>query len=195
MQDRFKYIKGFEKYSACTDGHIYSNDYNHTGKMQILKEQLDKDGYPYVRLIKLRKQYKKMVHRLTAETFIEKERENLQVNHKNGIKIDNRVDNLEWCSCKENILHCYRVLGKKPTEKMVKDFTKRSRGTNNPKSKINYDIANNIREDRANGSLLKDLADKYKLSISQVGQICKGNFWQHSRKPRTIGEKRCVILL
>lgn len=180
MSDRFKSIVGFEKYSACTNGHIYSNDYNHTGKTRVLKEQLNKNGYPYVRLVKLGKYYKKMVHRLVAETFISRTEENLQVNHKNGIKTDNRLENLEWCTCRENILHSYRVLGKKPTDKMIKDFTIRSRGENNPKSKINYDIANKIRADRENGSFLKDLSSKYKLSVSQVSQICNGKFWKHS---------------
>ena len=182
MQDRFRFIVGFEKYSACTNGHIYSNNYNHTGKTKILKEQLDKDVYPYIRLVKSGKYYKKMVHRLIAETFISKSEENLQVNHKNGVKTDNRVENLEWCTCKENILHGYKILGKRPTPKMIEDFTIRSRWENNPKSKINYDIANKIRTDRKGGYLLKDLSSKYKLSISQISQICNGKFWNKSHE-------------
>lgn len=69
MENRFKFIKKFEKYSACTNGHIYSNDYNHTGKRKILKECIDKDGYPYIRMVINGKRYKRMVHRLIAETF------------------------------------------------------------------------------------------------------------------------------
>lgn len=41
MQNRFKKIKDFEKYLACSNGHIYSSDYNHTGRTKILKEQLE----------------------------------------------------------------------------------------------------------------------------------------------------------
>lgn len=178
MQDRFKEVKNFEKYMACTNGHIYSQDYNHTGKTKVLKECIDKDGYPYVRFVINTKAYKKMVHRVIAETLIPNPLQKPQVNHKNGIKTDNRIENLEWVTCKENIEHSYKVLGKKPTEKMIKDFTKRVKGCANVKAKINYEIAENIRKDRKNGMILKELANKYALSISQVGVICQNKFWK-----------------
>lgn len=186
MNDRFKFIRGFEKYLACVDGHIYSSNYNKTGKTKQLKEQLDKDGYPYVRLSVNGKHYKKKVHRLIAESFLDKIDEKHQVNHKNGIKTDNMVENLEWCSCRDNIIHAYRVLGKKPTEKMILDFKKRISGVNNPKSKINPDIAQNIRKDRKSGLMLKELSRKYNLSVSQIGHICKNKFWNIHSNPELL---------
>lgn len=178
MNDRFKFIRNFEKYSACSNGHIYSNDYNHTGQRKMLKETLDKDGYPYVRFVIDKKRYKKMVHRLIAETFIENIDNKPQVNHINGNKSDNRVENLEWVTVKENINHAYKILGKKPTKKMIKDFTKRVRGENNPKSKIDYRTACIIRKDRARGIMLKYIARKFDISISQVSAICNNKFWK-----------------
>lgn len=68
-----------------------------------MQPSIDKDGYLFVSLYKGGKLKNYKVHRLIAQTFIESYRDNLEINHKNEIKDDNRVENLEMCDRQYNI--------------------------------------------------------------------------------------------
>lgn len=76
---------------------------------QILKQVNDKDGYKLVNFKKNQKSNTKRVHRIIAQNFIPNPDNKLQVNHINGIKYDNRIENLEWCTLSENRKHAYRT--------------------------------------------------------------------------------------
>ena len=105
MEEIWKDIKGYEKlYQVSNLGRIKNLKHNKT-----LKGTISKNGYLVVSLSKNKKPKKHYVHRIVAETFIE----NNVVNHKNFNKLDNRVENLEWCSQKYNAMHSY-INGKTP---------------------------------------------------------------------------------
>ena len=103
-----KAIEGYEGlYSATEDGFIYSHIFN-----RILSKK--SKGYVCMRLCKDGKQKPIRVHQLIAQTFIPNPNNYPDINHKNGIKFDNRVENLEWCTRSFNITHSFRELGRLP---------------------------------------------------------------------------------
>lgn len=128
-----KNIAGFDGYLVDDLGNIYS-----LYKKGNMIPRKNKDGYLVIGLRKDKKSYYKLVHRLVAQMFIPNPENKLQVNHKNGSRADNRVENLEWCTQSENNLHSYRVLHRKPSKP---GFGKL--GKSNPKSKVVLQIKNN----------------------------------------------------
>lgn len=86
------------KYVIYSDGRIYSNISN-----KFLKPQINSRGYYIIKLCKKFYQF----HRIIAENFIPNPNNFKDINHINGIKIDNRIENLEWCNRRYNINHFY----------------------------------------------------------------------------------------
>ena len=100
-------VKGYEGlYQVSNWGNVKSLNYKRTGKEKILRPCKDGNGYLYVVLFENGKYKLYKVHRLVLSTFspIENSHE-LQVNHINECKTDNRLENLEWVTCKENCNH------------------------------------------------------------------------------------------
>jgi hypothetical protein len=99
-----KIIKGFENYSADERGDIYSHKKT---KVIKLKQWVSHDGYKLIQLCKNGVVHSKSVHRLIAETLIPNPYGLPAVNHKDGDKNNNCVDNLEWCTHKQNVQHSF----------------------------------------------------------------------------------------
>lgn len=90
-----------DRYAVTEDGRVYD-----TVKQRYKTLTLGGNGYYRVNL-----GYKVVsVHRLVATAYLENPENKPTVNHKNGVRTDNRVVNLEWATYKENNLHAWRVL-------------------------------------------------------------------------------------
>ena len=94
----------YSKYYVSDTGKVYSNK---TGKMKELKQEQHKSGYLYVNVYIQGKRKHVRVHRLIAETFLNNPNNYPVINHKNGIKNDNNINNLEWCDMSYNTKDAY----------------------------------------------------------------------------------------
>ena len=105
-----KKIKNYPDYLVSNNGIIWSTV---SGTKTSLKPRINNSGYSRV-LIKNEDGWKeKLVHRLVASTFISNDLDFETVNHKDGDKTNNSVDNLEWMSLQSNIKHYYNNKHKK----------------------------------------------------------------------------------
>lgn len=125
----WKDIKDYENYSISNFGKVKNNN-----TQKILMSRDNGNGYKIIRLWKNNKEKVMYIHRLIAIYFIQNLDNKPEVNHINGIKYDNSIENLEWVTRSENEIHKRQILGFKNIK------------TNNKKIKVNGIEFNSIKE-------------------------------------------------
>lgn len=163
--EQWKDIRGFEGlYQISSSGIVKSIK---GIKKRILVNAINSHGYFVVTLSKNGIRHTRGPHRLVAEAFIENSENKPFVNHKNGIKTDNRVSNLEWCTPKENIIHAFE-----------NNLSQGLKGIKNGGNKLSEAEVIQMRLKRKDMKL-GELASQFGVCKQTVSQICKRQRWKH----------------
>ena len=110
MEEIWKDIEGYEGlYQISNLGRVKSLKRKRRPQEKLLSIQQFPNQYYFINLCRNGKNKSCLVHRLTANAFVRSRFKKQIVNHKNGIKTDNRVENLEWCTYIENIRHAKKI--------------------------------------------------------------------------------------
>ena len=173
MQEIWKAVHGYEGiYEISNFGKIKRlstpNSNNQHKDSFIMSPGRDLRGYLIVCLYKNKKRSTKTIHRLVAIHFIPNPENKKTVNHKDGDKENNYVENLEWNTYSENNKHAFKIGLRKPSITMSGMC-----GKLNPQSKpvLQLDMNNNIINEFESCSLAKKILRKPGISI---GDVCHG---------------------
>lgn len=150
--------KDLGKHIVYSDGNVWSKKLN-----RFLKIALNERGYLYV---SIQKHKHKSHHRLLAECFIPNPNNYDQINHINGVRDDNRLENLEWCNSRHNQLHAYKTGLHKP---MIGEINHRAKLSN-------VDVLI-IRDCIAKGFKGIEIAKYFGVKPSTISMLKRGQNW------------------
>jgi hypothetical protein len=176
-------IPGYEGLYAITKGgRIWSYKRNtphlHRGGRQgtiaiggrFLNPHVDNVGYFAIALFKDNKQTSCRIHRLVARTYVPNPENKSQINHINGVKTDNRIENLEWCTHQENVTHAWKT--------GLKKSHVGQKGSSNSRALLTEKEVLEIRAKYPQFTLGK-LGEHYHVSLHTIWDIVQRRHWTH----------------
>lgn len=156
--EEWRSIPGYEPYEISNLGRLR----NELG--DIMKTSINWQGYHRTYFCSLKKNAK--IHRLVAYAFLPTVSGKTRVNHKNCIKTDNRADNLEWCTDKENRKHAND-----------NGLLYPARGDSLPQTKLDEVQVRTIKKCLSDGLRQYHLAKYFKVNIATIGDIKYNRSW------------------
>ena len=160
-------------YFVNSDGSVYC--YYPTSRKNRFykkKQQISNTGYLRVGMTINGKQSMKSVHRLVAELYLENPNKLPQVNHKDGDRLNNTIENLEWVTASQNTKHSFDVLMRKG---------KGAKGEKSGKSKLKYSDVEYIRKNyipyNKEFSMMA-LSKKFGVADSTIHYVIHNKTWQ-----------------
>ncbi len=167
MMERWAVIEGYPDYSVSNLGRVMSRNCGRVG--YILKQNLVSSGYLAVGLRRNGKQNTVMVHALVAAAFLSPRPAGYNVNHKDGIKANNTVFNLEWMTTAENLQHAIDLGLRDP------------RGEGNGRAKLTDDLVLALRYEvkTAPHGFYVEAARRLGVSVSTIQRAVTGKTWPH----------------
>ncbi len=164
MREQWKVIEGFEPYEVSTLGRVRSKFHTGGEEYRILKPSIHHSGYILYRLAKNKKYYNRTVHILVAKAFIDNPFKKTQVNHIDGNKQNNSVDNLEWVTPSENIQHAFKLNLKTSPNKNKKGIEHYA-----SKPVLQYDLKGNLVK---KWDCYSDASRYHHISVSAICNCC-----------------------
>jgi hypothetical protein len=159
-------------YEVSNKGRVRSLDRvtnNRPFKGRVLKKEQNRGGYLTCRASMDGRTYAVAPHRAVATEFLKNEQNYPEVNHKDGNKLNNSADNLEWCTRSYNVTHSY-------TNKLLIPLF----GSKNHKSKLTEDIVRQIISEKAAGTFkMKDWRKRLNVQSNTINKIFRGEAWKH----------------
>lgn len=170
MNEEWKDIQGYEgRYQVSTHGRVRSLRFT---KPRIMKSPCNKRGYPHLELNYNMQKKTHCIHSLVAKAFISNPDNKPCVNHINGIKTDNSLGNLEWCTPIENNQHAW-------DNGLMENVRISKMGSNNALNKLTPDDVKFIFQyPRLRGSG-RYLAEKFNVKHTNISSIRTGKHWKH----------------
>lgn len=167
MEEIWKDIEGYEGlYQVSNFGKVKRLKGKYVKEERPLKSAIDRYGYPFYSLSKKKVLKSKTTHRLVAKAFIPNPLNKPAVNHINGIKTDNNVKNLEWCTNKENTQHSIKI------------GLQNKKGTNHHKCKLTEEQVREIRQIGFSQTRMF-LSKKYNVSRAHILRLIRNEGWEH----------------